>query len=83
MYFSSLKSQLPTQPADRASALVAINEWMSYFNVRWNHFEITGGKEILLTIKPVEHTGSDKFRALDIATRKCRYPDETQVRKGT
>ena len=78
-FYRSLKSHLPTQPKDRGSALVAINEWLAYFNVRWNNFRVAGGQEVVVKIQPVDFSSSGSFRELDVTTRKCRFHDELNV----
>ena len=71
-------------PIRRHSSRLAINDWDSYNNVRSNHIDIEPGQEVTLKVEPVLHTTTDRFRALPIEERKCRYMHENPVRyEGT
>ena len=74
--YRSLKSLAVGLPKDKGAAKVAINEWLSYFNVRLNHIEITGGQDVIIKLEPVKHVASEIFRELSLDKRKCKFPDE-------
>ncbi len=79
-YSRSLENHINHSPEKRGSALVSVNEWTNYYSVRTNPVRILGGQEVILKLDPVQHVGSDKFRALDIKHRKCLFRDERQAR---
>ncbi len=43
------------RPKRKGKALVAVNEWLSYYNVRINHLEVVAGKEAIIKIKPTRY----------------------------
>ncbi len=63
----------------KGSAKVAVNEWLSYFNVRINHVEIVAGQETIVTVQPTQHVATEAFRAMDVDERGCRFPEENPV----
>ncbi len=66
-------------PKTKNTALVAINDWLTYYTVHENAHEITPGQKTVLTIQPKSFVASERFRKLDINVRKCRFPDELEV----
>ena len=76
LLFSSMRASLPHIQATRGSAFVAINEWLSYFNVRMKQVEIRAGTEVIMKVEPVRHVVSDDFRELDQEERGCLLQDE-------
>ena len=71
-----MRASLPHIQATRGSAFVAINEWLSYFNVRMKQVEVRAGTEVIMKVEPVDHIVSDAFGELDRAERECRHKDE-------
>ena len=59
--------------------MVALNEWLTFFNVRVNQINLITGREALLKIKPTQHTASDNTKALSIKSRQCRFMTENHV----
>ncbi len=47
----SLRNLVPTLPKKKGSARIAVNEWLSYYNVRINHLEVVAGTEAVIKIK--------------------------------
>ena len=76
LLFRSMRASLPHIQATRGSAFVAINEWLSYFNVRMKQVEIRAGTEVMMKVEPVRHVVSDGFRELDQEERGCLLQDE-------
>ena len=72
----SMRASLPHIQATRGSAFVAINEWLSYFNVRMKQVEVRAGTEVIMKVEPVDHIVSGAFGELDRAERECRHKDE-------
>ena len=60
----------------RGSALLAINEWLSYFNVRMKQIQVRAGTEVIIKVDPVHNVVSDAFRNLDREERGCLLHDE-------
>ena len=77
----SLASHLVMLPKRKSAALLAVNDWMSYFNVRTNHFQVRPGQRIDIVIQPTKHVATEAFRKLDFEDRKCFFRDEPEVRK--
>ena len=73
----SLRNTLMHLPKQRGSALVAVNEWLSYFNVRVNHLEILAGREAIIKVEPTSHVATESFR--ELKRRKCIFRDEKPV----
>ena len=71
-----MRAYLPQVQAARGSAFVAINEWLSYFNVRMKQVEVRAGTEVIMKIEPVHHVVSDAFRELGQKERGCLLQDE-------
>ena len=71
-----MRNSQPHFQARRGSALVAINEWLSYFNVRMNQIQVRAGTEVIIKVEPVHHVVSDEFRELDQEERGCLLHDE-------
>ncbi len=66
-------------PPTKGSATVSINEWLSYYNVRMNLIDVRAGQEVRIKVEPVYHSASDRFKALSLEQRKCRFRHETPV----
>ena len=71
-----MRSSQPHFQATRGSAFVAINEWLSYFNVRMKQIEVRAGTEVKIKMEPVQHIVSDDFRNLVQEERRCILHDE-------
>ena len=78
---NSLKNHISSIPKRKGSAMVSVNEWLSYFNVRMNQIEVLAGQEVRLKIKPLVHVASDNFRSLTLEHRQCLFHDEITVQK--
>ena len=61
------------------SLMVAVNEWTDYFNVRMNHLDLRAGTEVIMRVRPTQHSTSEDFRALSLEKRKCRLMHENEV----
>ena len=64
----------------KGTIMVAINEWLTFYNVRVNQINLMTGREMLVKVKPTQHTASERVKALSIESRKCRLPTENHVR---
>ena len=64
------------------SATLAINEWISYYNVRLNPLDLIAGHEYIIKVKPVQHIATNRVKGYDIHTRKCQFPEENQVKQS-
>ena len=63
----------------KGTIMVAINEWLTFYNVRVNQINLMTGREMLVKVKPIQHTASDRVKDLSIKSRKCRLPTENHV----
>ena len=63
----------------KGKILIAVNEWLTFYNVRVNQLSLITGREILLKIKPTQHTASQSVKSLPIESRKCRLTTENHV----
>ena len=63
----------------KGKILIAVNEWLTFYNVRVNQINLITGREILLKIKPTQHTASDSVKALSVKSRNCRLTTENHV----
>ena len=77
--FRSLRNYVMSLAPRRGSALIALNEHLSYYNVRLNHIEIRAGTETVVKVEPVSHVASEGLASLRVEDRKCLYPDEREV----
>ncbi len=66
-------------PRKKGRAMVAVNEWLSYYNIRMNYIELFGGQEAVVQVQPVQHVATERFRTLDVGRRKCLFPEERMV----
>ncbi len=48
----SLRNKVVTLPKKKGSALIAVNDWLSYYNVRLNQLEVAAGTEAVIMLKP-------------------------------
>ncbi len=71
-----MRSLFPTLPPEIATAMLAVNERDAFYNVGWNHVELRAGQHIILHIEPEVHAVTERFRQLDVETRKCRFRNE-------
>ena len=60
-------------------AILAINEWISYYNVRLNSLDLIAGHEYIVNVKPVQHIATNQVKAYDVQARKCLFPEEHKV----
>ena len=63
----------------KGNILIALNEWLTFYNVSVNQINLITGREMLLKIKPTQHTASQSVKALPIESRKCRLTTENHV----
>ena len=63
----------------RGSAMIAINEHLSYYNVRMKPVMVLAGQEVQIKVRPTKHMTSERFREFGTDVRKCLFPDESQV----
>ena len=63
-------------PQTKGRAAIAINEYLSYYNVRMNSLDIIAGQDVTIKIKPVHHVASERFKSLDVEKRNCLFHDE-------
>ena len=66
-------------PRKKSSALVAINGWDSYYNVRINNFNIVAGQETVVKVTPTKHTATSGFRSMALSKRQCLFSDEPEA----
>ena len=71
-----MRALQPHYEATRGSAFVAINEWLSYFNVRMKQIEVRAGTEVKIKMEPVHHIVSEDFRNLGQEERRCLLQEE-------
>ena len=71
-----MRASQPHFQATRGSAFVAINEWLSYFNVRMKQIEVRAGTEVIIKMEPVHHIVSEDFRNLVQEERQCLLHEE-------
>ena len=76
----SLRNHAINLPKKKATARVAINEYLNPFNVRINHLELVAGREAIIKIKPTRHVATEGFAELDVKHRKCLFPNENPVK---
>lgn len=62
-----------------AHLMVAINEWTDYFNVRINQLDVRAGTEVILKVRPTQHSTSEGFKSLTLEERRCRFKHENEV----
>ncbi len=70
----TLRNKISTQPRARGSAVISINEWTAYFNVRLNNLEVLAGQDVVISLTPVVHATTPSFRKLPVPDRKCFFP---------
>ena len=75
----SLKAFVPTLQKKRGHCNIAINEWLTYFNVKMNQIQVLAGREVTVKITPEKHVATHKFKLLPLKHRKCRFDDENPV----
>ena len=61
------------------SLIVALNEWTDYFNVRINQLDLRAGTEVIIRVRPTQHSTSKDFRDLSLKERKCKLKHENEV----
>ena len=63
----------------KGSAQIAINEWLSQFNVRVTQIEAPAGMETRIKITPTFRSAMDNIKALHPKDRHCQFHDEVKV----
>ena len=61
------------------SARIAINEWLSQFNVRMAQIEAPAGMETKIKLTPTYRSSSPDIKILHPKDRHCRFLDEVKV----
>ena len=61
------------------SLMVAVNEWTDYFNVRINQLALRAGTEVILKVRPSQHSTSEGFKDMSLEDRGCRFTHENEV----
>ena len=64
---------------ESGSARIAINEWLSHYNMRMAQIEVKAGIETKIKIQPKMRSASDNIREVDPADRDCLFSDENEV----
>ena len=78
--FADLRfSGQPIKEMIKGSAGIAINEWLSQFNVRMAQIEAPAGMETKIIITPSYRSASPSIKALEPTVRHCRFIDEVKV----
>ena len=81
----SLKSFSDWVPDDsrtvKGSARIAVNEWLSQFNMRMAQIKAPAGMETKITVTPTYQTASVKIKGLKPKDRHCQFLHEVQVLK--
>ena len=65
----------------KGSAQIAINEWLSQFNVRTVQIEAPAGMETKITVTPAYRSASPNIKVLRPKDRQCQFLDEVKVLK--
>ena len=63
----------------KGSARIAINEWLSQFNVRAAQIEAPAGMETKITVTPTYQSSSKNIKKLHPKDRHCQFLDEVKV----
>ena len=66
----------------KGSARIAVNEWLSQFNMRMAQIKVPAGMETKITVTPTYQTASDKIKGLKPKDRHCQFLHEVQVLKN-
>ncbi len=74
--FRSLSKYFAILPKRRGEAMIAINQFDTYYNVRARPIKIMAGQGVHLMIQPTKHASTGAFRKLSVDSRKCLYPEE-------
>ena len=61
------------------SLMVAVNEWTDYFNVKINQLALRAGTEVIVKVRPTQHSTSEDFKDLSLEDRGCRFTHENEV----
>ena len=64
----------------RGSAQIAVNDWLSQFNVRMAQIEAPAGMETKITVTPTYRTASHKIESLNPEKRDCQFLHEVEVK---
>ena len=70
---------MPRKTRHKTTALLAVNPFASYFNVRTRPVEVIAGREVIIQVTPTLHRATDQFKAMDAGSRKCLLPDEQKA----
>ncbi len=63
----------------RGSANVAINQYLSYYNVRMKPVPVMAGQEVQIKVRPTYHMVSPIFEQMSLESRKCLLKNEVKV----
>ena len=63
----------------RGSAILAFNEWISYYNIILNPLDLKAGHEYIIKVKPEKHIANHQIKDYDVQSRKCLFPEENEV----
>ena len=75
----SLRGRSVIYPRKKTPVSIAINEWLSYFDVRMNFVELLPGQQAVITVEPVSQVASEGFRRLSREHRGCLFREEALV----
>ena len=82
-YFADINPQGLPSTWYTGSARIAINEWLSQFNVRMAQIEAPAGMETKIKVTPTYRSSSYDIKILNPEERHCRFLDEVKVTKQT
>ncbi len=71
---------MPRKARPPGSALLSVNSAGRYYDVRVKPIHVLAGRELVVTVMPTVHNGSEAFRALSRDRRLCLFQDEDDVR---
>ena len=63
----------------KGSAKIAINEWLSQFNVRMAQIEAPAGMETKISVTPTYRSAAPEIKVIQPKDRSCRFLDEIKV----
>ena len=76
--FDSFMDLTHTVKLSTGSARIAINEWLSPFNVRMAQIEAPAGMETKIKLTPTYRSSSHDIKILHPEDRHCRFHDEVK-----
>ena len=77
-FFRSFDSFTHSDKPSTGSARIAINEWLSPFNVRMGQIEAPAGMETKIKLTPTYRSSSHDIKILHPEDRHCRFHDEVK-----